>query len=96
MDNTCKVLSIYSSPACRTPPWSQRESFFDYELAVSSILMDVGDPSFMFVHENGKFSTGSNYCECEKYAGALNSASVACGCACNVGGNEKRSVWFRA
>lgn len=96
MDNTCKVVGVYTKPACGIP-YVIHENFLQYVLTVRNVFGDVGDPYFQFDYANGRYSIGNNHCTCSDIHSSFPSATKGCKCAFPVNGEStKRGITFEA
>ena len=96
MDNTCKILGVYSQDSCGVP-FTIKENFLKYVLTITTVWGDVGKPYFSFKYANGAFSIGNNGCVCSHMSDSFNSVTKGCRCAFPVAGiPKKREITFEA
>ena len=97
MDNTCKILGVYTAPSCGIP-YTIKANFLQYVLIITSVdeAADSG-AYFSFKYANGEYSIGNNGCVCNTMSSDFNAAAKGCRCAFPVAGQPmKRGITFEA
>jgi hypothetical protein len=73
-DNDCNRLGVYGPDNedndCGTP-YQIVEDFLDYEIIITEVFFDVGDPDFTFEYGNGAYMIGENDDKCVDMSSGL-------------------------
>jgi hypothetical protein len=73
-DNDCNRLGVYGPDNegndCGTP-YQIVEDFLDYEIIITSVFLDVGDPDFTYEYGAGAYMIGENDDECHDMSSGL-------------------------